>query len=274
MQTLFAFQIKKPMRKLLFIFLLISNRCFAQDWVAELSTGITGYNGDLTQQRVAFNTMRPAIGLNIKYNTGNFINYRIGFMYGNIAGNDKYNTHADLVARNLNFKTNIMEANIGVEIPLQDPISFYAYPYVFATVGVFHFNPYTYDSNNVKTYLEPLSTEGEGLAKYPGRKKYALTQVCFPVGFGWKVDVSDRVVISYEFGYRFLFTDYLDDVSKSYINLDVLKQAKGDKAVEMAYRKNVPFREEGLPRGNPGKNDSYFFTGIKVGFVLNSTSNY
>jgi len=59
------------------------------------------------------------------------------------------------------------------------------------------------------------------------------------------------IKIHYEFEYRFLFTDYLDDVSKSYINLDVLAQAKGPKAVEMAYRKDVPFIEEGLPKGGP-----------------------
>ena len=86
--------------------------------------------------------------------------------------------------------------------------------------------------------------------------------------------MTDRVEICYEIGYRFLFTDYLDDVSKNYINLDVLRQAKGDKAVEMAYRQNTPFRGEDYQRGNPGKNDSYFFTGIKVGFVLNTTPRY
>ncbi len=256
------------MKKILFIFILFSNTCFAQDWVAEVMVGISGYNGDLTQQRVAFNTMRPAAAVNIKYNTGNFINFRAGISFGTVAGNDKYNTDSLLKARNLNFKTNIFEANIGVEIPLMDPLSYYAYPYLFGCVGVFHFNPYSYDNNNVKTYLQPLSTEGEGLTKYPSRKKYSLTQVCFPVGLGWKMVLSDKWEICYEFGYRFLLTDYLDDVSKSYINLDILEQAKGPKAVEMAYRKDVPFREEGLPRGGPTVNDSYFFTGIKIGMAL------
>lgn len=262
------------MKKLLFIFLLIGNSCFAQDWVAEVMVGASGYTGDLTQQRIPLNTIRPGVAVNLKFNTGNFINYRAGLAYLPIAGNDKYNIDPLLVARNLNFKTNILEANVGVEIPLEDPLSFYSYPYVFGTVGVFHFNPYSYDSNHVKTYLQPLSTEGEGLSQYPGRKKYSLTQVCFPVGLGWKVSINDRIEICYEIGYRFLFTDYLDDVSKNYVNLDVLRQAKGDKAVEMAYRKNVPFREEDLPRGNPGKNDSYFFTGIKIGLVLNTTPRY
>ena len=260
------------MRKLLFIFLLISNSCFAQEWVAEVMVGVSGYNGDLTQQRVAFNTMRPAGSINLKYNTGNFINFRGGISFGSVAGNDKYNTQANLKARNLNFKTNILEANAGVEIPLIDPLAYYAYPYIFGTLGVFHFNPYSYDNNNVKTYLQPLSTEGEGLPQYPGRKKYSLTQVCIPVGVGWKWIINEKLEICYEFGYRFLFTDYLDDVSKSYINLDVLAQAKGPKAVEMAYRKDVPFIEEGLPRGGPTRNDSYFFTGIKLGLVLGQGS--
>ncbi len=256
------------MKKILLIFLLISNTCFAQEWVAEVMLGVSGYNGDLTQQRVAFNTMRPATSINIKYNTGNFINFRGGIGFGTVAGNDKYNTHADLKSRNLNFKTNILEANIGIEIPLMDPEAFYAYPYILGCVGVYHFNPYTYDKNNVKTFLQPLSTEGEGLTQYPGRKKYSLTQVCFPVGLGWKVILNEKWEICYEFGYRFLFTDYLDDVSKSYVNLDVLSQSKGPKAAELSYRKDVPFREEGLPRGGPTVNDSYFFTGLKLGLKL------
>ena len=256
------------MKKILFIFLLVSNSCLAQEWVAEVITGVSGYNGDLTQQRIAWNTMRPTVGLNIKYNTGNFINFRGGISFGSVAGNDKFNTDPLLKARNLNFKTNILEANMGIEIPLMDPLSFYAYPYFFTCIGVYHFDPYTTDKNNVKTFLQPLSTEGEGLPQYPSRRKYSLTQVCFPVGFGWKIVLTDKWEICYELGYRFLFTDYLDDVSKSYISLDALRAAKGDKSVELSYRKDVPFREEGLPRGNPTKNDSYFFTGIKVGFTI------
>src|SRR5665647_268619 len=110
------------MKTFIFIFLLMANTCFGQEWVAEVMVGVSGYNGDLTQQRVSFQTMRPATNINIKYNTGDFIS---------------------LKDRNLSFKTNILEANVGVEVPLLDPETFYAYPYVFAGVGVFHFNPYT-----------------------------------------------------------------------------------------------------------------------------------
>ena len=89
-------------------------------------------------------------------------------------------------------------------------------------MGLFHFNPFTYDKENNKTYLQPLSTEGQGLKEYPGRKKYSLTQFCLPVGGGWKWNINENWDISYELGFRILFTDYLDDVSKTYVNLNVL----------------------------------------------------
>jgi len=262
------------MRLLLISFLLASNTCFAQEWITEVMVGISGYNGDLTQQRVSFQTMRPAVNVNLKYNTGDFINFRLGIGFGTVLGNDKFNTEPDLKARNLNFKTNILEANLCAEINFADPETYFSYPYLLAGVGAFHFNPYTYDQNNTKTFLEPLSTEGEGLSQYNDRKKYSLIQVCFPVGFGWKFKYKENWEISYEFGYRFLLTDYLDDVSTTYPNLDVLAQAKGLKAAELSYRKQgVPFREEGQVRGNSKIKDMYFFTGIKLGLNLTRLQN-
>ena len=37
-------------------------------------------------------------------------------------------------------------------------------------------------------------------------------------------------------GFRKTFTDYLDDVSTFYVDQTILQNAKGPKAVEMAYR--------------------------------------
>ncbi len=39
-------------------------------------------------------------------------------------------------------------------------------------------------------------------------------------------------------GFRKTFTDYLDDVSTFYVDQTILQNAKGGKAVEMAYRAN------------------------------------
>jgi len=48
--------------------------------------------------------------------------------------------------------------------------------------------------------------------------------------------VTDNVVIAYEIGLRKLFTDYLDDVSTTYVDQATLLAARGPDAVKMAYR--------------------------------------
>lgn len=258
--------------KFILIFLLfLTGICKAQVWQAEVMIGASGYNGDLTQQRIPLKQLRPAINLNIKYNTGNIFNLRAGIAYGRVGANDKDNTSAGLKSRNLNFKSDIIELNLISELNLFDPESYTAYPYFFGGIGVFHFNPFTYDNNKKKTYLQPLSTEGEGLKEYPDRKKYSLTQFCIPIGFGWKFTYKEKWDISYEFGYRIIFTDYLDDVSKTYVDLNVLAAEKGPKAAELAYRGTVSsLQVDGHKRGNPSVNDVYFFAGIKIGTSLSN----
>jgi len=72
-----------------------------------------------------------------------------------------------------------------------------------------------------------------------------------------------------------LFTDYLDDVSNRYVDQTILLNARGSKAVEMAYRGGE------LKGGNPvypsrygtvrvvqNTRTSYYFTGIKLSIPL------
>ena len=86
------------------------------------------------------------------------------------------------------------------------------------------------------------------------------------------MNVNKSWDLVYEIGYRALFTDYLDDVSGTYVNPQKLLAAKGPKAVELAYRAKPPFPQgEGDQRGNTGVKDWYFIHGIKL---LYRFSNY
>ena len=82
------------------------------------------------------------------------------------------------------------------------------------------------------------------------------------------MNINETLDIIYEIGARFLFTDYLDDVSSTYVNRETLLTHKGEKAVELAFRQipsagiNPP--REGDTRGNPEIKDWYFFSGIKL----------
>ena len=123
--------------------ILISNICYGQQWQAEIMGGVAGYNGDLTEKRININELRPAGTLNIKYNSGDFVNFRIGVSYASVGADDKNNPNQAYKNRNLNFKTNIVEINAAAEIVLLDPEVYTAYHFVFGGIGIFHFNPYT-----------------------------------------------------------------------------------------------------------------------------------
>lgn len=261
------------MRRYFILFLLVPFSSRAQDWMGEIMVGAAAYNGDLTQQAFSINRLRPAISLNVKYNTTSFFNFRGGISYARLTANDNRNKDEGLRSRNLNFTTNLLEVNIGAELNLLDPELFFGYPYLFGGVGVFYFDPFTFDKNNKKVFLHPLSTEGQGLPEYPDRKKYSKVQLCIPYGGGWKVRLKNNMEFSYEFGFRLLFTDYLDDVSRTYPSLEILANNKGETAAELSYRKQgIPFTEEGEARGNPKVKDLYFFNGVKLAINLNNAS--
>ncbi|MEO5891495.1 MAG: DUF6089 family protein [Ferruginibacter sp.] len=258
------------MKFFLGIFIFFSNCCLAQQWQAEVMAGVSGYNGDLTRRPLSFRTMGPSLSVNLKYVLpGEYIIIRGGLGYGRISGNDKYNKVQILKDRNLNFKTYILEANLGMELNILDPQLFHAFPYLFGGVGVFLFDPYTRDNNNRKTYLRSLGTEGQGLAEYPDKKMYSLTQFCIPLGAGWKWKINDKYEVAYEIGGRYLLTDYLDDVSTNYVNPQTLQLERGRIAAELANRQlsanNRPI--EGTRRGNSKVKDWYYMSGIK--FLVN-----
>ena len=250
------------------ILLFVNYSCLAQpNWEADVMLGVSGYRGDLIKKNLTFRFLRPAASVNLRYNIDNMWILRAGFTWGQVSANDKYNKQADLKARNLNFKSNIAELSLCLEYNLLEPEIFYSYPYLFGGVGLFHFDPYSFDDNNNKVYLRPLSTEGQGLPDYPQKQTYSNTQFCIPFGAGWKFQLNEKCDIVYELGYRMLFTDYLDDVSTTYVDPARLLVARGSKAVEMAYRAELPFpQSEGDQRGNPKVNDWYFFHGFKLIF--------
>ena len=126
--------------------------------------------------------------------------------------------------RNLSFKSTIFEISLITEI---HPLYFKKYypsdklprisPYLLGGIGYFVFNPQAKLNGNWVN-LRPLSTEGQGFSEYPNRKFYKLKQINFPVGAGIKYKLSDQFNFSAECVYRILTTDYLDDVSTTFID--------------------------------------------------------
>ena len=184
--------------------------------------------------------------------------------------------------RNLSFESPIAELVGMVELhPFEifgnygdDKYPPVVSPYVVGGVGVFKFNPRT-QLNGQWIDLHPLRTEGQGFPEYPDKKEYKLTQINFPIGMGARYDITPIINVRAELLYRFLMTDYLDDVSGRYIEPSVFANHLTGTQLTHAILLNdrhIPgaahstAHPDGI-RGNPS-NDAYISFSIKLGITL------
>jgi hypothetical protein len=264
---------------LLLVILPVSSFCqLTADGVSiSFFAGGINYQGDLNPNSFTLSHARLLAAVTAKIKINKYVSWRLGVAAGKIQAADRYNREY-LQPRNLSFYTSIKEINTGAEIALTDETVRKFIPYLYGGFAVFHFNPWTRDIQGNKIYLQPLSTEGQGIAQYPDRKPYKLTQLAFAFGAGAKYAVSDFVNIGVEFSQRKTFTDYLDDVSSSFVDEQVLLDARGPKAVELAFRGdelpgNAAYPRAGEQRGTPTEKDWYYFLGITFEIKLSGIKN-
>jgi opacity protein-like surface antigen len=250
-------------------FILFTFGASAQDLHLNLFAGMSNYQGDLQKKVITFNQAHLAVGAGLSYDLSDRFSIRAAVTFAKVSGADKY---TDNKARNLSFASPITEGQLGLEYYLLQPGTHSLSPYLFASLAVFHFNPYTFDSSGKKYYLKEMSTEGEGFIQ--GKNDYKLTQFAVPFGAGLKLSLSDNVNVGIEMGFRKTFTDYLDDVSTTYVDRNLLLTNRGAKAVELAYRggelKNgdPQYPAAGTQRGASAQKDWYYFTGLTLSFTL------
>ncbi len=241
-----------------------------------ISGGMANYYCDLQPSIFPTYGYKPMGGIIYKYFMNPYIGIRTGASYTNLTASDELSNNAANKARNLSFSTQLYELHGALEINFL-PVEVkkkHCSPYIFGGISVFYFNPTAVDPQGNTVYLKPLSTEGEGLSMYPDRKSYSLVNVAFPFGGGLKFFIGKTIMLGFELGYRYTNTDYLDDVSKSYVNLNSLQAAKGPVAAQMSYRGNTApgwngiYPNYGSPRGDATSNDWYWFGNLTVTFFF------
>jgi hypothetical protein len=263
------------MRKIILIFTLLSSSlAFGQNLHIGVFGGVAAYNGDLTDKIFPKKVTNGALGITLNYELTDKIMLRGGFTYAVVGGADRFSDKPVLVARNLSFETKLFEFSAIGEYAVFNLYDRRYTPYIFGGLAIYKYDPYAYNGSTQKIFLQPLSTEGQGLPGYPGTKPYGLTQFALPFGAGIKFAVNDNLRIGLEVGLRKLFTDYLDDVSTSYADPNDLLAAKGQLAVDMSYRgdelaggdPNYPAKAS--QRGGEDSNDMYYFSGIHLTYRL------
>ncbi len=244
------------MKSILLSILFIPGMMHAQRWHVNVTGGLSNYSGDLQDKAYTFDQSFFAFGAGAQYDiTRNFsaISNIMVIKVGAVGPVQR--TEPRFPESQFSIEYPGMEPDGRIYLPGYDPEKIFTFS-IFRCIAVFHYDPYAFDTLGNKIFLQPLSTEGEGLPQYPDQKPYNLTQFAIPVGGGIKFRVSENIILAYEIGFRKTFTDYLDDVSTYYVDQAILQNAKGPLAVEMAYRGNelkggAPYPPSGTKRGSP-----------------------
>lgn len=293
-----------------------------------LSVNALNYFGDLAPKPSRLSTdisfTRPAIGLSFSHRFGPRYMLTAQFMYGTLKGSDAESADKNdaengvyRYQRNLSFRNRVKELSIVASMDLYENQATYISrvdwtPFAFAGLAVFHHNPQAQvpdtDLNGVAfsnagewVDLQPLGTEGQHAdlpdgAVNKGLDPYKRIQVAIPFGIGARFRVNQVMDFSVEWGFRYLFTDYIDDVSANYVNLD---QLDSELARAMSYRTNEvkgtppPVTAGGLSvdsggytvwrgygseapsnvRGSKNDKDVFMVTTFRLSYIIGKTFN-
>jgi hypothetical protein len=100
--------------------------------------------------------------------------------------------------------------------------------------------------------------------------------VCIPFGVGFKYSINEKMNIGFEIVHRFTTTDYLDDVSKTYVDPSVFPRlADGSPSPaqllsDRSYELGEPIGIPGRQRGNSQQKDQFATAMFYVTFNLQS----
>lgn len=305
-----------------------------------LTLGAINYFGDITPQQNFLSTdiefTRVGIGIDIQKRIRPQWSWELSLNYGRLMAADSLSagTSGDnqfRYIRNLHFRNDVFSAAFMLQFDLiaREKMNTEFYdrsnqfvPYIVGGVGVVFHDPQAktperaYDGSAPQwepgewVSLQPLGTEGQGRTDPETGQiiddRYSKVQIAFPVGFGVRKKLGPRWDISVEFNYYFFLTDYLDDVSQSYVDpgiftsddpseQDYLAQALHDRSQPYntarlngvtdyvpplttytgqdgeVYNSYLGFGNDQFPdniRGNVRDNDVFMVTGFTLRYII------
>jgi Domain of unknown function (DUF6089) len=276
-----------------------------------ISINALNYFGDLSPSASKLSTdlsfTKPGFGLSFFHRFGPRYTLMAQYMYGTIKGSDVESAALGSAEseprniRNLSFSNSIHELSVLAYIDLFENQATYISrvkwtPYIYTGGTLFAHNPQAIAPQKDLTGnalaeagqyvdLQPLKTEGQS---------YSLIQFAIPFGAGARFKINEVMDLWADFGFRYTFTDYLDDVSNTYTDLTKLSplgQALSYRTNELGANGIAPPRpangvlpsgittvdvqygygREGDKRGGANQNDIYMVTSIRLTYILGAT---
>lgn len=231
------------------------------------------------------NQTNIAAGGFFRYDFSKTISAKLTVSFIRIEGADSLSNEPTRIGRNLSFRTDMIEIVATGEYNFfrmndlsrrsKQRIDFASYGFIGA--GILMYYPYAQYQDKWFA-LRPLQTEGEENA-------YSEMTVAIPMGAGAHFTFNKKIRLGMEIGYRFTFTDYLDDVSTDYAfpnelpfaessifaNRSAEAYARGDISVEEV---NPGHYGPGGIRGGKDSNDGYLVAQLSLSFVIGGNNSF
>jgi hypothetical protein len=225
-------------RFLLFtIFLLIAQSSYSQIHEFGVLVGGSNFIGDVgsTSYIAPKNT---AFGALYKWNRSPRHSFRFSAMFTELEGVDNDSDDPSRKLRGYEFTNDILELSLGMEFTFFDfdlhRPGHKSTPYLYTGVTVAFHDNYFFNSQGVYTN-DNTSSQAWGI----------------PAVVGYKTTITDHIILAFEIGARYTFSDELDG--------------------------SVPDTKEAIPNfsfGNINNNDWYMFTGLTLSYTFGRNPCY
>lgn len=289
------------------------------------SVNALNYYGDLAPRPNRISTdisfTKPGFGVSFQRRVGPRYVVSSQFMWGTLKGADAESADQTdqtngiyRYKRNLSFRNHISELSIvGIIDLFKNEGNYLARakwtPYGFLGVAGFLHNPQAIapaaDLNGAAlpeagewVKLRPLGTEGQYSVLQATDVNYGITpystiQVAIPFGLGVRLKLNEVLDLALEVGFRYTFTDYLDDVSQNYVDLGVFSSElaramsyrtgelnlNSDSESSYVARNGVTYTVENgygseYPdnlRGSKNDKDVFMVTTVRINYILGAT---
>lgn len=282
-------------------------------WSIQLQGGLSGYYGDLSPREGSllkhyFSGLQEYAGFGIEKRLSGHVLLSANLTRNRLYGSDfRFSPSGSTqYLRNLHFRNEVYSFFLSAQWDFIPLFRRYSYrkrlrPYLAIGIGGLLHNPQArapISLGGAWQDLRPLGTEGQLLN---GGEPYAKINLSVPLELGLNIRLTNWLDIVPHFRFHLAFTDYLDDVSGSYVDAGLLSsplsKALSDRSSEMAYPETGELRElpmtdaasyigadgisyrsyHGIPQGaSRGDNlpyDGYWSAGIKLRVYLSGSAN-
>ncbi|TXE15441.1 hypothetical protein ES692_16655 [Psychroserpens burtonensis] len=216
--------------------LFLSQTSYSQIYEVGVFAGGSNLIGDVgSTSYIAPNA--PALGVILKWNRSRRHSWRVSLIYSDLVGEDSKSDDPRRKARNYSFDSNLLELSAGMEYTFWDfdlhTSGIKAVPYMYSGISTAKHTNYYFDATGNYTS--------------EGTDSWAFG---IPMALGIKSNITKHLILGFEVGARYTFSDELDGSVADSKELDAFSF------------------------GNTNSNDWYVFSGFTLTYTFGQRPCY